>query len=155
MHRLAQQHHDLAVVQLVETPYDLQDRNIVCYPNLLLLFEIEVPRLFLQPRTVYSAVTVDLVKGDAARSNMFPESADIEISTAALIPRLVTNAAAIEAARKLVLRWLRHKYKVYKSPRIDVIKQQEVYKAFFYTQNHKGEDILVDSVRGIKLLDND
>ena len=86
---------------------------------------------------------------------MFPESADIEISTAALIPRLVTDAAAIEAARKLVLRWLRHKYKVYKSPRIDVIKQQEVYKAFFYTQNHKGEDILVDSVRGIKLLDND
>ena len=103
----------------------------------------------------YSAVTVDLVKGDAARSNMFPESADIEISTAALIPRLVTDAAAIEAARKLVLRWLRHKYKVYKSPRIDVVKQQEVYKAFFYTQNHKGEDILVDSVRGIKLLDND
>ena len=139
------------VIRLINTPYDLTGRDIVCYPNLLLGFKIEVPRLFLTPRTVYSAITVDLVKGQAARSNMFPESDEIEISDDALVPRLISNDAAIEVAQNLVFRWLRHKYKIYKEPGIEVVKQQETYKAFFYTQDAKDQTLLVDSVKGIEL----
>jgi len=139
------------VVQLIETPYDLADKNIVCYPNLILLFKIQVPRLFMTPRTVYSAITVDLVKGEAARSNMYPKSQPIEIPEDALIPRLTSNDEAIDTAQKLVMRWLRHKFKIYKAPEIELSKQQEVHKAFFYTRNHKDEVLLVDSVKGIEL----
>lgn len=141
------------VIRLVETPYDLEGRDIVCYPNLILLFKIGVHRLFMKPRIVYSAITVDLVKGEAARANKFPDSLRIEIRDDALIPQLTTNEEAVEAATKIVLKWLRHKYKIYKPPELELLKQQEVYKAFFYTHDHKNEPLLVDSVKGIELDD--
>lgn len=151
MPHLAQQPDNASVIQLIQTPYDLKGREIVCYPNLLLLFEIQIPRLLMPPRTVYSAVTVDLVRGEAARANMFPESDEIEIREDALIPRLTPNDAAIATARKLVLRWLRHKYRVYKVPDIKLVRQQEAYKAFFYTRDHNDEPLLVDSIKGVEL----
>lgn len=151
MRPLAQQPNNDTVIELIHTPYDLKGRQIVCYPNLLLLFKIEVSRLFLPPRTVYSSITVDLVRGEAARSNMFPESHEIQIRQDARIPRLISDEAAIETARKLVLRWLRHKFRIYKVPRIELIKQQEAYKAFFYTRDHSNEPLLVDSIKGVEL----
>lgn len=151
MRPLAQQPNNDTVIELIHTPYDLKGRQIVCYPNLLLLFKIEVSRLFLPPRTVYSSITVDLVRGEAARSNMFPESHEIQIRQDARIPRLISDEAAIETARKLVLRWLRHKFRIYKVPRIELLNQQEAYKAFFYTRDHNDEPLLVDSIKGVEL----
>lgn len=148
---MAQQPSNVSVIRLIQTPYDLEGREVVCYPNLLLLFKVEVPRLFMPPRTAYSAVTVDLVRGEAARANMFPESQQIEIHEDALIPRLTSYEAAMAAARKLVMRWLRHKYKIYKVPHIELVKQQEAYKAFFYTRDHNDEPLLVDSIKGVEL----
>lgn len=105
----------------------------------------------MKPRTVYSTITVDLVKGDGARSDMFPETRSIEISTDALIPQLTPTQTAIETARTLVMRWLRHNYKVYKVPDIELVQQQHVYKAFFYTRGHKDEVLLIDTVKGLQL----
>ena len=148
---MAQQPSNPSVIRLIQTPYDLEGREVVCYPNLLLLFKIEVPRLFMPPRTVYSSITVDLVRGEAARADIFPESQQIEIHDEALIPRLTSYEAAMATARKLVMRWLRHKYKIYKVPHIEIIKQQEAYKAFFYTRDHNDEPLLVDSIKGVEL----
>jgi len=120
---LDQPANDVAVIDLIDTPYDLEGRDIVCYPNLILAFKIEIPRLFMQPRIVYSTITVDLVKGDAARSDRFPESHPIEIRQGAVVHQLTSTEAAIEAARKVVMRWLRHKYKIYKVPEIELVKQ--------------------------------
>lgn len=150
---MADERDNTQVIRLVETPYDLEGRDIVCYPNLILLFKIGIHRVFMKPRIVYSAITVDLVKGEAARANKFPSSQRIEISNEALIPQMIAAPDAMEAATQIVLKWLRHKYKIYKPPELELIKRQEVYKAFFYTQDHKQEPLLVDSVKGIELDD--
>lgn len=140
-------------VRIIETPYDFASKNIVCYPNLLLDLKIRVFRLFMEPRIVYSTITVDLVKGQAARSNMFPNYEEIEISNTAVIASLISTETAIDSAKQLAFKWLRHKFRVYKVPDIEIIKQQEIYKAFFYTQDHNNDVILVDSVRGVELHD--
>lgn len=142
---------DVRVLRVIKTPYDLEDKNVVCYPQLVLYFRIRIFRLFMQPRVVYSAVTVDLVKGEAARSNKFPRSEAIEISEAAVIPALTTHEAAIEEAEKLLLRWLRHKYKIYRIPQMDIVKQREVHKVFFYAQLKNNETVLIDSVKGLEM----
>ena len=144
-----------SVIRLIETPYDLEARDIVCYPNLVLFFKIEIQRLFMKPRIVYSAITVDLVRGEAARSNMFPKSRPIEISDDALIPQLMNHQEAITAAQKVIMKWLRYKYRIYKVPNIELLRQQAVYKAFFYTKDDKDELLIVDSVQGIELDDKD
>lgn len=144
-----------SVIRLIETPYKLEAQNIVCYPNLVLYFKIEIQRLFMKPRIVYSAITVDLVRGEAARSNMFPKSRPIEISDDALIPQLMSHEAATAAAQQVVMKWLRYKFRIYKVPNIELVRQQAVYKAFFYTKGPKDELLLVDSVEGIDLSDKD
>lgn len=137
-------------IAIIETPYNLDDKNLVCYPNLIIYFKINIFRLFMKPRVVYSVITVDLVKGDAARANMYPEYRTIEINNTALITKFTTNEIAIENAKKLLIKWVRHKFKVYKIPDIEIIKQQEVYKAFFQAKiNNK--TVLVDSVKGIEM----
>jgi len=142
-------------INLIETPYNLIDKDIVCYPNLVLYFKCRVFRLFMKPRIVYSAITVDLVKGNAARANMFPNYVPIEISESALIPQLIDNTAAVDAAAAVTLKWLRHRYKVYKAPDIAIMKQKEVYKAFFYIQDERNQDVLVDSIEGIDIDETD
>lgn len=144
-----------ARINLIETPYDLRDKDIVYYPNLVLYFRCQVFRLFMKPRIVYSAITVDLVKGNAARANMVPDHVPIEISENALIPQLIDNTAAVESAKAVTLKWLRHRYKVYKTPNIAILKQKQVYKAFFYIQDEKNHDVLVDSIEGIDIDETD
>jgi len=109
----------------------------------------------MKPRIVYSAITVDLVKGNAARANMVPDHVPIEISENALIPQLIDNTAAVESAKAVTLKWLRHRYKVYKTPNIAILKQKQVYKAFFYIQDEKNHDVLVDSIEGIDIDETD
>lgn len=140
---------ELKTIKIIETPYDLEDREIICYPNLILLAKIKIFRLFMKPRIVYSAITVDLVKGEAARSNKFPEYKELEINSNALIKPLTTTENSIAEAKKIILKWGRHKFKTYKVPEVEIIKQEEVYKAFFYAQL-KNQRILVDSVKGIE-----
>src|SRR5699024_7355267 len=142
-------------INLIETPYNLIDKDIVCYPNLVLYFKCRVFRLFMKPRIVYSAITVDLVKGNAARANMFPNCVAMEISESALIPRLIDNTAGVDAAAAVTLKWLRHRYKVYNAPDIAIMKQKEVYKAFFYIQDERNQDVLVDSIEGIDIDETD
>lgn len=137
-------------VKIIETPYDLKGRDVICYPNLIFFFKIKVFRLFMKPRILYSAITVDLVKGNAARSNMVPEYRTIDINNTALIPAFIKTETAIEEAKKVVLRWARHKYKVYKVPEIEITKQEELYKVFFYAEVDN-EEILIDSVKGIEM----
>ena len=140
---------ELKTIKIIETPYDLEGREIICYPNLILLAKIKIFRLFMKPRIVYSAITVDLVKGEAARSNKFPEYKELEINSNALIKPLTTTENSIAEAKKIILKWGRHKFKTYKVPEVEIIKQEEVYKAFFYAQL-KNQRILVDSVKGIE-----
>lgn len=140
---------ELKTIKIIETPYDLEDREIICYPNLILLAKIKIFRLFMKPRIVYSVITVDLVKGEAARSNIFPEYKEMEINSYALIEPLITTENSIAEAKKIILKWVRHKFKSYKVPEVEIIKQEEVYKAFFYAQL-KNQKILVDSVKGIE-----
>lgn len=142
-------------INLIETPYDLSDKDIVCYPNLVLYFKCRVFRLFMKPRIVYSAITVDLVKGNAARANMFPNYVPIEISENALIPQLIDNAVAVEAATAVTMKWLRHRYKVYKKPDTEIMQQKQVYKAFFYIQDEKNHEVLVDSIEGVDIDETD
>lgn len=142
--------NDMQAIRIIETPYDLENKNIICYPNLIVQFRISVARIFMKPRIVYSTITVDLVKGQAARSNMFPNSEEIQISNSAVITRLVNNDEPIHNAEQLVLKWLRHKFKIYKEPGLEVIRQEEVFKAFFQIQDDKNKTIVVDSVRGVE-----
>lgn len=137
-------------IRIIETPYDLEKQSIICYPNLILDFRISVYRLFMKPRIVYSTITVDLVKGQAARSNMFPNHEEIEIPDTAIITRLVSTETAIDTAKELVLKWLRHKFNIYKVPDMEIVQQQEVFKAFFHIQGQNDDTILVDSVRGVE-----
>lgn len=140
---------ELKTIKVIETPYDLEGREIICYPNLILLAKIKIFRLFMKPRIVYSSITVDLVKGEAARSNKFPEYQELEIDSNALIKPLTTNEDSIKEAKKIILKWGRHKFKTYKVPEIEIIKQEEVYKAFFYTELNN-ERVLIDSIKGIE-----
>lgn len=137
-------------VKIIENPYDLENRDVICYPNLVLFFKTEVFRLFMKPRIFYSAVTVDLVKGNAALSNKFPEHRTIEINNSAVIPALITNETAIKEAEKVVMNWARHKFRVYKAPAIEIVKQEELSKVFFYAEVNN-EDMLIDSIKGIEI----
>lgn len=136
-------------ISVIETPYNLDGKEIICYPNLILYLKIKVFRLFMKPRIVYSAITVDLVKGEAARANMYPKYRNIDIYEKAIITKLITNEVAIENAKKLLLKWVRHRFKAYRVPEIEIIKQKEVYKAFFQAKiNNK--TVLIDSIKGIE-----
>lgn len=146
---MSDQYDDVKSIQIIRTPYDLQDKSLICYPQLILYIKIRIPRLFLEPRTVYSAITVDLIKGDAARSNMYPKFEEIHIPSTAVISTLITTDTAIDAAKHLLFNWVRHKYKVYKPPEFEIVKQQEAYKVFFYA-DVRGETELVDSVKGLE-----
>lgn len=145
-----QSEDEMRTIKLIETPYDLEGRDIICYPALILYAKIKVFRLLLKPRIVYAAITVDMVRGEAARSDIFPEFKEIEINSNSLIKKMATTGESVEEAKKLILKWTRHKFKVYKVPDIEIISQEEVYKAFFYAQ-FKGEKVLVDSVKGVDM----
>lgn len=140
----------MQTIKVIETPYDLEEREIVCYPNLNILFKINVFRMFMKPRVFYSPITVDLVKGNAARSNMFPDSESIDIYKKAIVPALITTEKAIEEAKSLLIRWARHKFKIYKVPEIEIVKQEKAHKVFFYSEINN-EKVLVDSIKGVEL----
>lgn len=140
---------DIKSVNIIKTPYDLDGREIVCYPNLILYAKIKVPRMFMKPRIVYSAITVDLVRGEAALSNMFPEYEPLNIDSSALIKSAISIEKSVAKTEKLLIKWARHKYKIYKVPEIEILKQEKVYKAFFYTE-FKNQKLLVDSVKGVE-----
>lgn len=148
---MSEELQETTTVKVISTPYDLAKQSIVCYPNLVVEFKVELPRLFMTPRTAHSSITVDLVKGQAARSNMFPSWQEIQIHQTAVIPSLVSVEEGIECAKRLLLKWLRHKFHIYQVPEIEVLQQQEVYKAFFQTKDHNGDLLLVDSVRGVEM----
>lgn len=137
-------------IQIIDTPYNLNDKSIICYPNIVYLLKVKVPRVFMKSRIVYSFITVDLVKGVAALSDIFPDYKTIRINESSLVPRLITTEKATKEARKLIIKWARHKFKVYKVPEIEVVKQQELYKAFFHMEMNN-KKILVDSIKGIEI----
>ena len=135
-------------ISLIQTPYDLEGRELVCYPYLITTLKISMPRPFLKPRIVFTVVTTDLVKGIAARANMFPEADKIQIQKSALVPPVISYEQAVSKARKLALKWIMYKFHVFRTPAIEIVQEQESYKAFFFieTENKKA---LVDSVKGL------
>lgn len=139
----------METVSLIKTGFDLKDREVVCYPYLIVTFKIHLPRLFMTPRIAYTVVTTDMVKGAAARSNMFPETAEIGIQGTSIIPELIEEEEALKNARKTALRWIMYKFHSFRAPRIEVIQRQKVYKAFFHA-DIKGRTVLVDSVKGLE-----
>lgn len=140
----------LETVKIIDSSYDLEGREIVCYPNHILTFKVSIHRLFMKPRILYSTITVDMVKGNAARSNMFPEHKTIEISKQSLVPTLIKEETAIEEAKKVIIKWARHKFRVYKAPEIEIAKQEKLYKVFFYAEVNN-EPMIVDSIKGVEM----
>lgn len=141
--------NDRETLSLIKTGFDLEDREVVCYPYLIVTFKVHLPRLFLKPRIAYTVVTADLVKGVAARSNMFPETTEVEIQEDSVVQELVGEDEALGKARKTALRWIMYKFHPFRAPRIEVLQQQKVYKAFFHA-DIKGKTVLVDSVKGLE-----
>lgn len=139
----------METISLIKTGFDLKDREVVCYPYLIVTFKIHLPRLFMTPRIAYTVVTTDMVKGAAARSNMFPEMLEIGIQGTSIIPELVEEEEALKNARKTALRWIMYKFHSFRAPRIEVIQSQKAYKAFFHA-DIKGRTVLVDSVKGLE-----
>lgn len=135
-------------VSLINTAMDLSERELVCYPYLIVLCKVSMPRFFMKPRTAWTVITVDLVKGVPLRSNMFPETTDIDIKPSALVPAVLSNEEAIKKSRKLVIRWVMHKFHAFRNPEIEIVQEQEVYKAFFFAEAN-GREILVDTVKGL------
>src|SRR5690625_5849159 len=80
-------------VSLIETPMDLSGRELVCYPYLIVLCKVSMPRMFMKPRIAWTVITVDLVKGVPLRSNMFPGTVEDRKST-----RLNSSHVAISYA---------------------------------------------------------
>ncbi len=142
----------LASVSLIDTPMDLNDRELICYPYLIVLCKVSMPRMFMKPRTAWTVITVDLVKGVPLRSNMFPDTTDITIKPSALVPAVVSREEAIKKSRKLVIRWVMYKFHAFKNPEIEIVKEQAVHKAFFFAEAD-GKEILVDSVKGLTAED--
>jgi hypothetical protein len=139
----------IKTVSLIETPFDLKDREVMCYPYFITAIQVAMPRPFLKPRLAYTVVTTDLVKGIPARANMFPETTEIEIDSTALVPSLLSREEATKKARKLALKWAMYKFHLFRTPKIDIVKVEEAYKAFFFAEINK-ERILVDSVKGLE-----
>lgn len=135
-------------VSIIDTPMDLSDRELVCYPYLIVLCKVSMPRIFMKPRTAWTVITVDLIKGVPLRSNMFPETTEVTIKSSALVPAVISNEEAIKKSRKLAIRWVMHKFHAFKNPEIEIVKEQEVHKAFFFAEAD-GREILVDSVKGL------
>lgn len=138
----------LTTVSIIDTPVGFSEREVVCYPYLIVLLKVSMPRLFLKPRIAWTAITVDLVKGVPLRANMFPETTEIDIKASALVPAMMEYDEAIKKARKLAVKWVMYKFHAFKAPEIEVVKEQKVYKAFFFAQAD-GKNILVDSVKGL------
>ena len=145
---LSMDDEEYASVSLIETPMDLSGRELICYPYLIVLCKVSMPRMFMKPRVAWTVITVDLVKGVPLRSNMFPETKEISIKPSALVPAVLSEEEAVQKARKLVLRWVMYKFHAFKNPEIEIVKQQAVYKAFFFAEAD-GKEILVDSVKGL------
>ncbi|HIW12096.1 MAG TPA: hypothetical protein H9891_02945 [Candidatus Salinicoccus stercoripullorum] len=141
--------NDMETISLIKTGFDLKDREVVCYPYLIITFKIHLPRLFLKPRIAYTVVTADLVKGAAARSNMFPETEEVDIQESSIVPDLIEEEEALTNARKTALRWIMYKFHSFRAPRIEVIQRQKAYKAFFHA-DVKGRTVLIDSVKGLE-----
>ena len=140
----------MKTVKIIQSSYDLEGREIVCYPNEVFTFKVGIHRLFMKPRILYSSITVDMVKGNAARSNMFPESTTIEISNKSLVPALITEETAIKEAKKVIIKWARHKFRAYRVPEIEITKHEKLYKVFFHVEVNN-EPTLVDSIKGIEM----
>lgn len=138
----------METISLIETPYELAGRKLVCYPYLITTLKISMPRPFLKSRIVFTVVTTDLVKGIAARANMFPGANDIDIQKSALVPPVISYEEAVNKARKLALKWIMYKFHVFRAPIIEIVQEQESYKAFFFIDTDK-KRILVDSVKGV------
>lgn len=141
---------DIKTIKIIDTPYDLEGKDIVCYPNLILLCKVSVPRLFMKPRIIKFPITVDLVKGSAAISDMYPESQEISIHNQSLIPIVAVKEEALASARQIIIKWVRHKFKAYKVPEIEIVKEEEIYKVFFYSEIYE-EMVLIDSIKGLEM----
>src|SRR5690625_2287852 len=116
----------METISLIKTGFDLKDREVVCYPYLIITFKIHLPRLFLKPRIAYTVVTADLVKGAAARSNMFPETEEVDIQESSIVPDLIEEEEALTNARKTALRWIMYKFHSFRAPRIEEIGRAHV-----------------------------
>src|SRR5699024_11978544 len=110
---------------------------------------INVPRMFMKTGRVYSSITVELVRGEAALSNMLPEYEPLNMDSSDLIKSAISIEKSVSKTEKLLIIWARHKYKIYTVPEIEILKQEKVYKAFFYTE-FKDQKLLVDSVKGVE-----
>lgn len=139
----------METVSLIDTQFNLEDKDVICYPYLITAVRIYMQRPFLKPRIAHTVITTDLVKGTALRANMFPPTSEIEISNSALVPVLISEEDAIKKARKLALRWAMAKFHLFRTPTIEIVEMKKVYKAFFYVHTDK-KDILVDSVKGLE-----
>lgn len=139
----------MKAVSLIDTRFNLEDKEVICYPYLIVAIRIYMQRPFLKPRIAHTVVTADLVKGIALRANMFPPTSDIEISNSSLVPALIPHEEAIKKARKLALRWAIAKFHLFRTPTLEIVKTKQVYKAFFYVHAN-GNKILVDSVKGLE-----
>lgn len=139
---------NIKTVSIIETPMDLSEREVVCYPYLIVLCKVSMPRLFLKPRIAWTAITVDLVKGVALRSNMFPDTGENDLKSSALVPPLLSYEEGVKKARKLAVKWVMYKFHAFKTPEIEIVREQEVYKAFFFAEAN-GREMLVDSVKGL------
>src|SRR5699024_1380091 len=106
-------------VSIINTPMDLNDRELVGYPYLIVLCKVTMPRTLMKPRTAWTVITVDLVKGVPLRSNMFPETTEINIDSTALVPPVLTAEEAVKKARKLNIRWVMHKFHGFRNTEIE------------------------------------
>lgn len=136
-------------ILLIKTPLILKDQKLICYPYLIAVVKVIMPRPFLKPRIAKTVITADLVKGVVGRSNMVPEVSEVKIKSEALIPSQLQDEEAINKVRKLALKWALSKFHLMKTPDIEIEKVEKAYKAFILTNNENDKTILVDSMKGL------
>lgn len=141
---------NLKNVKLIETRLDLDKRKLICYPYYVMEIQVTIPRPFVKSRIVRTVITADLVKGAVMRSDCYPKGNEIYLSNKALIPPVTSLQESEKKAEKLALRWALSKYHLMRSPNIEVVKSDMMYKAFCLLKMPDGQTVLVDSMKGMK-----
>lgn len=136
-------------VALVQTNYDLDRKQLICYPYYVMRIRVTIPRPFLNPRVVTPVITADLIKGVVMRADRYPELQEVYLPKEALIRPITTLKEAEKKAKKLAFKWALGKFHMVRNPEIEIVRCDRIFKAFCLLKTPEGQTILVDSMKGL------
>lgn len=137
------------IISIVDSSLDLDGQKIISYPHSAMELHITLPsHKNKNPRVVRAYATVDLIKNTAIRADSFPELIKVKVNKDSVLPQKISSDAAIEAAKEKIISWVKRRYRLIITPKIEVVEIVPIYyHPFVISKDKKGRPIMVNVVR--------